>query len=145
MHSKLREREVDAFFIKCCINRLIDAKINFPIIRTFHPYTDNNIHTAVCQRMQGNERSRISQNTRVTGNNRFDHRLYFIIILTIIDTECPIYSAGTCRLKFVTAPLLSEPFGIYTILLSVLPRSYEKSGFPSPYRPYLALQYSHRL
>ena len=58
MHSKLRKREVDAFFIKCCINRLIDAKINFPIIRTFHPYTDNNIHTAVCQRMQGNERNR---------------------------------------------------------------------------------------
>lgn len=99
MHSKLREREVDAFFIKCCINRLIDAKINFPIIRTFHPYTDNNIHTAVCQRMQGNERSRISQNTRVTGNNRFDHRLYFIIILTIIDTECPIYSAGSLPAK----------------------------------------------
>lgn len=68
-------------------------------IHNSHPYTDNNIHTAVCQRMQGNERSRISQNTRVTGNNRFDHRLYFIIILTIIDTECPIYSAGSLPAK----------------------------------------------
>ena len=35
----------------------------------------------------------------VTGNNRFDHRLYFIIILTIIDTECPIYSAGSLPAK----------------------------------------------
>ncbi len=46
MYSELWEREPDAFFIKCRINNFIDIIQNTPIISTFYPDTNGNIHTA---------------------------------------------------------------------------------------------------
>ena len=90
MHGKLREREVDAFFIKGFINSLVYIKINSPVICRIHPHTGYHIHTAGIQRMKGNKRGGISQNTIVGRQYITDNLLYLIIIFSII---CLLYTS----------------------------------------------------
>ena len=63
MYGKLRERKIDSFFIKGFVDSLVNIKIYSPIVATVHPYTGYDIHTAGIQRMKGDKRSGIVQDT----------------------------------------------------------------------------------
>ena len=65
MNRKLREREVDTFFVESIINSLIRIKINTPVIPGLYPYANNHVHTACIQCMKGNKGSGVF-NTRLS-------------------------------------------------------------------------------
>ena len=61
MYRQLRERETDSFLVEYSINGLVHIKINSPVITALHPNTDNYVHAAGIQSMQGHKRFRSIQ------------------------------------------------------------------------------------
>lgn len=95
MHRKLRERESNPLGIECGIDSLIRIEVNAPVVRTFHPCTNDYIDTAVCQSTQGNERSRFIQNACILCQNGFNDSFHMFIIAAVFHTERPLHTA--CR------------------------------------------------
>ena len=90
MYSRLREWEIYTLLIKCFIYVLIDTEIYIPVIRSFYPNTDYNIHATAIQLMKFNKRSRIIHNARVFVKNIQYHLFYPIKILAIVHSEYPL-------------------------------------------------------
>ena len=55
MYGKLREGEIDSFFVEGSIYRLVHIKEYIPIIGTLYPYSDFDVYTAGSQFSQFDE------------------------------------------------------------------------------------------
>ena len=94
MHSQLREWERDTLRIECSIYILVHVEVHTPIVGSIHPYTDGDVHAAVCQSSQFDEWCRVFQDTAILADDFHNGRLGQFEVCTIFHTEREIHTAS---------------------------------------------------
>ena len=94
MYSKLREGEIDSFFVEGSIYRLVHVEEYIPIIGALHPYSDFDVYAAGCQFSQLNEGGRSSLYALVCFNDIAQYCFHFLKVFSIVYSEVPFNAAG---------------------------------------------------
>ena len=94
MYGKLREGEIDSFFVEGSIYRLVHIKEYIPIIGTLYPYSDFDVYTAGSQFSQFDEGGRSSQYALVCFNDIAQYFFHFLKVFSVVYSEVLFNAAG---------------------------------------------------
>ena len=93
MNLDLWEGETDSLAIEFFVDLLVHVEEYSPVVSTFDPSADSEVHTAGSQFSQCNEGSGIFQNTIVSIDEFHECCSNFLHICAVFNSYCPIYAS----------------------------------------------------